>query len=191
MPISGSDRVIVVTGLVHSGTTIVAYLLGQHPEVKLLTSGAYKWMLETTAVGGSGSEIEDALRATNRRVMVKVVWPELDLRWLRANLAGCSVLYCRKPFDAMARSWRKPTSLAQMEHLTDEEMQDVYNRANCDAALLEQHTGRFIVVDHPSILTDAQGTVANICNLLGVASYTFDCSRVSCTESIKDSLTEG
>jgi len=190
--IGSSGRVLIVTGMVHSGTTIVASLLAQHPQVSALTSGRWAWLYETLALCGAHPEetqrLERTLEATEGRVLLKAVWPEITPAWIVEHLPEARVVYCQKPFAQMRASWRKRTSLAGMEDWSEAALRRVYAQGMAEADAFARRCVHFTRFENAALVKAPQAALAALMSALGLGEVALDVSLVSADKNIREIL---
>lgn len=111
--IVGNERLIIVVGMAHSGTTILTYLLRQHPDAVCCTDGTEAWVLENTWLPFERqAPIQDLLaRFPHKRVLLKRPWNVAKHRqWMENEMPSAKYLYCFRGFEDISKSWSKPKS---------------------------------------------------------------------------------
>jgi hypothetical protein len=110
--IKGNDRLIIVLGMAHSGTTILAYVLKMHPDIECHINGPEAWLLENEWLKNKDAEpIQEILNNSDKRILLKRPWMEVwNGQWMREEMPDAKFIYCHRDFDAVSVSWTKPTS---------------------------------------------------------------------------------
>lgn len=192
--IEGSERLIVVLGMVHSGTTILTHILQQHPSVTLgLEPGGNEpnWSLENRwTVLGESEPIQDLLKA-NDRVLLKSIWYSWwSPDFLVSECQSAKFLCINKPFGLIRESWTKATSLADDDlRIGGEDFQQKAYDAITNASVdFGKKVPAFKQVDYTDLLTNPEATILEVSNWLGLPQFDFDLSQVSSDIDIKKVL---
>ena len=111
--IKNNEKIIVISGMAHSGTTILAYILQQHPEIYCFTNGDQACILENDLLLNKQNETIEFVINSHfpKRILLKRPWTECKvLDWFSQELPNARFIYCYKAFEDITKSWCKPTS---------------------------------------------------------------------------------
>ncbi|MEO9077971.1 MAG: sulfotransferase [Rhodanobacter sp.] len=179
---------IFVVGLPRTGTTLVAELLGRHPDVRnrgeLPMLGYLAERLTTLDTAQQAPGIEEAaaiylahLQRDDARAPAYIDKNPLNFRYLDAIAAlfpGARVIYCRRQLRDTALSiWSQPFGNDEYGFAND--FHDIAALARgCDT--LMAHWQRSLplsitTVDYEQVTVDPQGTVARLTAALGLAPF--------------------
>lgn len=179
---------IFVVGLPRTGTTLVAELLGRHPEVcnrgELPMLGYLAERLAGLGEAQQAASIEDAaalylahLQRDDVRAPAYVDKNPLNFRYLDAIAAlfpGARVIYCRRDLRDTALSiWSQPFGNEEYGFAND--FQDIAALATgCDTLMAHWQRSlplSIITLDYEQVTADPQGTVAKLTAALGLAPF--------------------
>jgi hypothetical protein len=191
--IVGNERLIIVLGMAHSGTTILAYVLKQHPQVLCFTDGTEAWLLENTLLlcAQTGSIQQLLNQYPNQRILLKRPWSCIrHADWLEREMPNARYLYCVRPFEEIAQSWAKPTSFIDdhLRHSGIPHQRNFYRHCLERAMTLGTRVPYFRTVHHPDLVADPTRIMAETATWLKLSPWDFDVSEVSATKNIKDKL---
>jgi hypothetical protein len=191
--IANDERLIIVIGMAHSGTTILTFLLKQHPDVVCCRNGSENWIFENTWLPSEQSQpIQHFLwKNPNRRILLKRPWNAVyHGDWMAREMPNARYLNCTRPFEEISKSWAKPTSFVNPE-LRDADEQvhrQVYDACLLAADLFSKKVKHFRSMPHQDLLDRPQHVMAESTAWLGLQPFWFDVSKVSTTQNIKDWL---
>ena len=87
--IKNNEKIIVISGMAHSGTTILAYILQQHPEIYCFTNGDQACILENDLLLNKQNEAIEFVINSHfpKRILLKRPWTECKvLEWFSQEL---------------------------------------------------------------------------------------------------------
>lgn len=177
------ERLIVVTGMPHSGTTIFTYILKQHPDIQLLANTIpnllESWFIDDINV------LDQAIATTDKRyIMVKrpaLIWEYK--KYLLEHMPNARFLYCLKSCKEAVNSWNKVTSVggtAKDDNAYEKFMENVVD--------FEQKTQHFKYVCHASFVNNPIDVLNDIVDWLDLKRFNFDVSQVDESKNIKHVL---
>ena len=180
--IQGNERLVIISGMAHSGTTILAYLLAQHPDLFLVVDGWQAPLLESDLlIQQNAYAIQWLLNANPRkRILLKRPWYVRAGIFLLWELPQAKYLYCVRDFPAIATSWRKPTSLVteSLRNRSEQYQQAFYRMSMSRALDFGKKAPHFRQVAHADLLADPGSVISDIADWLGLAPFQFDTSAV-------------
>lgn len=192
--ILGNERLIVVLGMAHSGTTILTHLLSQHPAVSLGTGGNEAWLLENDWLPTEQSEPIQALLEQNphKRVLLKRPWNSaFHGDWMRRDMPEARFVYIYKTFDEMSCSWSKPTSLVPALREGGMEKQlEFYQMCWENSMQFGNWVERFFMLHHATLVNDPLKIMSNLNRWLELPPFRYNLSDVSQAWNIKDRMVE-
>lgn len=194
--IPDNERLIIVTGLAHSGTTILTHTLAQHPDVVLATNGTEVWLLENDWLPNEDSDAIAKLLADNpgKRVLLKRPWNVLNHSdWMLRDMPHAFFIDCWRNFEAISESWSKPTSLIADDLRNNHERQKEVYVAGWHAAsefkrrIENDVFCKYVFCAHEILCHNPESEIKRISTLLGLKPFEFDVSAIG-TTNIKHGL---
>lgn len=188
--LAGHERLIVVFGMAHSGTTILAYLLSQHPEVRLATDGDEAWILENTWLPLEQAEPIQAYlnEHPGRRALLKRPWACVhNAAFLKREMPNARFIYCYRDFDEIAESWSKPESLVNEQlrgggrAFQRERYDDYWGQAHSFGESVP-HFRDFL---NRTLLESPQECMEELSTWLGLSPFRFNTSQVGMGRDVK------
>lgn len=190
---NGEDRLVIVLGLYHSGTTILTYLLRQHPDMRLLQDEPIgdepNWSLENrwTSLGELDHIAKQLKEYPKDRLLLKQVyhhtWWSFDTI---TSLRKAKFVWIRKTFEEAVRSWKKPSSLAGQELLEgDEEFCRKYYDERMEDVRVFLRSRPFYTVDYSDFLSDPREVLSDLIEWIGLEPFEFNTAQVSSEIDIK------
>jgi hypothetical protein len=191
--LAGNERLIVVVGMAHSGTTILTHVLRQHPEIGLAVNGSEAWILENTWLPLEQADpIQELLtNHTYKRVLLKRPWNSVwHGDWMKQEMPNAKFIYCYRDFEEIAKSWSKPTSFVD-ERLRNGGVE--FQRSFYDMCVeASEAFGRTVPfyrkVYHPGFVENPKAMMAMIATWAGLTHFNFDVSQVGHNKDIKKVL---
>lgn len=193
--IEGNERLIVVVGMAHSGTTILTHVLRQHPDVTLAANGNEAWILENTWLP---LEQADPIRQLlidhpTRTIMLKRPWNCVwHSEWMAREMPNAKFIYCCRNFEEISKSWVKPTSLID-ERLRNggiEYQWDFYHFCFEKAEAFSKMVPFFKKVYHTDFVENPKVVIGMLAIWLGLTPFKFDVSQVGRGKDIKAILSQ-
>ncbi len=191
--ITGNERAIIVLGMAHSGTTILTYLLQQHPDVVCVADGSEAWLLENTWLPHAKTEtLQNSLnKHQNKRLILKRPWVERHQGdWLKTELPNAYYIYSQRPLQNIKESWQNPHTSKVKNELkfgTDEFVDNFYHTSLKMSQDFSQGIQNFFWHQHANLLIQPENTINTIINWLGLPPHQIDTSLVN-TKNIKTLL---
>lgn len=175
------ERLIVIGGCAHSGTTPLAYVLAQHPQCFLSVQGSEKWLLETDTLPAHNLDLIEALLAANptKYLILKRPWIEADEALPRLT----KHVFCMvKDKGAQFKSWSKPRSLIWPKMRNNAAvMADTY-------ATYVEAANKFNVIQYAEFLANPQQVLDGIIAKVGLSPFTFDTSFIGEGRDVKQRI---
>lgn len=186
-PISGNDRLIIILGMAHSGTTILAHVLSQHPDVVLAANGQTAVLLENEwLVNADPGPIQALLQKhSDKRVLLKRPWNEIrQAEWMAQVMPDARYIYCVREFHAIATSWKKPTSLVEkkLRDCNCRQMAGYFAWCRDKADRFAATVAHCCEHCHEAFLADPATIMEDTAAWLGLAPFSFDVSQVGTTD---------
>lgn len=182
--IKDNERLIIVVGMAHSGTTIISYLLRQHPDVVCAVDGKESWILEnTTLPRENSSAIQKILNDNPKKyVLMKRPWNCVyHVDWMSKELPNARFLYCQKTFSEINKSWSKGSSFVEekLKVASAEEKCIFFNMCLSKAHELSEKVPHFFKVHHFDFTRNPGPMIQEISNWIGLKPHTYDISEVN------------
>lgn len=179
-----SERLIVIDGMAHSGTTVLAHVLQQHPGIILCRDGPKRWLLESDMLKQARTgEIASLLaKFPAHRLLVKAPWTiHCHADWVLGEIPEASYLYCLKPPEEMLASWARPTAYIEswLRDAVPEEKRRFLDESLRRAEELGKKLPRFRAVNNADLLRDPAAVIATLVAWLDLPPHRFDLSPVS------------
>jgi hypothetical protein len=186
-----SERLIIIVGMAHSGTSILAHVLRQHPSIVCAANGDMAWLLENDWLPNEDTAaIAELLEANpGKRLLLKRPWIECDhSEWMARELPEARYLYCHRPFADMQASWKKKGSFVPPRlRWCKTHQRNTYNSALQKADDLAKRVGHFRYHDHNAFVADPNKVIQGTADWLGLPPFAFDLGDVG-GRNIKERL---
>lgn len=187
----GDERLIIILGMAHSGTTILAYVLKQHPDILCCANGNESNILENDYLVSEDTEsIQRLLDTYPQRILLKRPWSEVwHAGWLRSEMPNARYIYCYRGFREIAASWAKPGSMvsSDLRGSTLDHRQEYYNYCWDRAEEFASSVSNFYWHFHPTFVHEHPSKgIIKVANWLELSPWKFDTTMVSKCFSIKD-----
>lgn len=188
--IKDNDRLIIILGMAHSGTTILSYLLNQHPSIVTAKNGSEEWIFENSWLPNREKEPIEEILSNNpgKRVLLKRPWTEVyHSDWQLEEMPYSKYIYSWRDIEKTSESWSKPDSLVSQELREScfEHHRAVYSRCWEAARKFREHAKFFKSLYHPNLLNNPNEEMKKINNWLGLENFEYDVSKVSKEINIK------
>ncbi len=181
--IPGNERLIIVCGMAHSGTTILTHILRQHPNIKLITNGNESWLLENDWLPNEDSQaIANCLAENpNKRILLKRPWNVLHHGdWMAKEMPDAKFIYCDRPFSQIRKSWSKLTSLVDAKLRFDSNLQsEVYSKSVESLIGFSSRVNNIQIFPLTALMENPQEKVNRLTEWIGLSSFEFETSAVN------------
>jgi len=176
--------------MAHSGTTILTYVLKQHPDLILGVGGSETWIFENTWLPREQAEpIQELLaKYPDKRLLLKRPWNEVwHADWMKREMPNARFIYCYRDIDEITMSWSKTTSLveAKLRNGGIDYQHQFYKMCWEKAETFGRVVPFFLKVYHPRFVENPQLVMADITAWAGLQQLEFDVSEVSYKSNIK------
>ncbi len=191
--INGNEKLIIICGMAHSGTTIVAHIIRQHPEFKLFNNGSMRHILENDFLLNANAEKIKDLTKEEKRIILKRPWVESGrVDWLINNMPDAYYLYCLKDKEKIITSWSAKKSFVNpgFRNSSYEEKSKAYDECYRNAMKLKEKVKKFMIIKNDELLLSPRKMFDDINAFLDATEFSYDLSDVSSTKSIKTKLIE-
>lgn len=165
-----ASRAIVVFGLSHSATTVLAYVLSTHPRVRLIADGRHCEVLESDALMQRDWQAIRAvlLKYPEHRLVFKHPWAQENLSFFAEHMREAKYLYCWREMAEVAKSWRKhkgptpygPPSRSQAVYRLHRELKERFPE-------VVKPSG-FMVVNHDDLVLKPTETMGRVAAMLRI-----------------------
>lgn len=178
--------------MAHSGTTIVSYILRQHPSVVVATDGHESWILENTSLPHEDHLAVQRILDSNpqKYVLMKRPWNCVyHIDWMGREMPNAKYIYCQKTFSEINKSWSKRSSFIEdkLRNSSAEEKCKFYNMCLSKSTELSEKVSHFYKVHHSDFMKNSEYIIKDIANWIGLKPFKFDVSKVS-HHNIKNTL---
>jgi hypothetical protein len=189
--IKNNDRLIIVAGMAYSGTTILTYILKQHPDIfcgvnspnSRLLENSWLWDHHTTPIIRLLSDYP------NKQILLKRPWiTSRSPGFLIENMPDAKYVYCHRDFEEIAKSWSKPTSLVIAECRNAKDQQTIYKKTMEKDEYFGRTIKNFYSVYHPKLLKEPRMVIDHLAKWLALDTYEFDLSKVDPQINIKEHI---
>jgi hypothetical protein len=191
--LNGNERLIIVLGMAHSGTTILTYILQKHPDVVCCTNGSEAWILENTWLPSEQADpIQQLLdKFPTKRVMLKRPWNEVwHGEWMKREMPNAKFIYCYRNFADISASWCKSNSMIDdsLRNGGVDHQKQFYEMCWQRGSEFGSTVSNFWQHYHQHFVENPKKVIAETAAWLGLSPYRFDVSLVSKHLNIKDVL---
>jgi hypothetical protein len=177
--IFANERLIIVLGMAHSGTTILTYVLRQHPHLLCCVDGDEAWILENTWLPlEQSASIERTL--TNRptkRILLKRPWSCVNHgEWMAREMPNAKYIYCYRDFEDISASWSRPNSFVEvaLQNGGVEYQREHYRMCLERAESFARGVPFFKKVDHRHFVENPSIVITDIAAWAGLEPFRFD-----------------
>jgi hypothetical protein len=182
--IKGNERLIIVVGMAHSGTTIISYILKQHPNVVVAVDGNESWILENTALPKEDNSVIQRLIDSNPKkyILMKRPWNCVyHTDWMSREMHKAKYIYCQKTFSETNKSWSKRLSFIEekLRNSPTEEKCDFYNMCLAKGTELSEKVPYFYKVHHSDFSSSPEKIINELAIWIGLKPFKFDLSKVN------------
>lgn len=176
---------IVIMGMAHSGTTIVAHILRQCPDLVLYCSGQQAGLLECQEVAAhiptSGwdwrtlQSKNNALYAVDKHLLIKRPWSESRPTWWVDYFPDSLFIICFRPFSQIKESWTGPRSMCpSLKNKTEPQLWNYYKKSLKQALSFPLKN---YLLEHTRLLNDPDQVLKEVAEFLKI-DYVFNISQV-------------
>ena len=177
--------------MAHSGTTIVAHILRQHPELYIYKNGSEEFILENDILLNADSEKVKKMLNPDERIILKRPWVETNQKsWLMTYLPDAYYIYCIKDKKKTIRSWSSPNSFVSDEfrELSFQKKSEAFDNCYNDAMELKGKVKNFFIANNEDIIQSPSKVFSDINNFLNIGGFDYDLNDISNKKSIKKKL---
>lgn len=190
--IQGNERLIIILGMAHSGTTVIAYTLRQHPNIICCINGTEANLLENDWLLLRQTEpIQTILNNhPEKKVLLKRPWNEIrHPAWMFREMPDAHYIYCFREFNSICKSWSKSTSLVD-KHVRlgcPEYKREFYDECLLKGQNFCSKVNSFII-DNDDFIKDSNKVITDVSKFIGLEQYDFDTSKVVDNGDIKSQI---
>lgn len=181
--IPGNERLIVVCGMAHSGTTILTHILRQHPDVHLVVNGNESWLLENDWLPNEDTDKIARCLAEHpdKRILLKRPWNITQhSEWMAREMPDAAFVYCDRPFSQIRKSWSKLTSLVDAKLRFSPDLQtEVYSQSLESLVHFSAMVRRVLIFPLAGLIDDPNGKMEETRQWLKLSDFSFDTSLVN------------
>ena len=154
--IKNNEKIILICGMAHSGTTILAHLLRQNKCVFNYSSGVAGWVYETEIILNKNKKTLENLLILNsdKKVLLKSPWVEFKrTKWMIENIPNAYYICCLKNFEDIKKSWqRKDSQVDQiLMNESEEYLKKTYDLSLEKSNFLASNVKNFVFLYHNEI----------------------------------------
>lgn len=179
------DRFLIIMGMAHSGTTILAKTLAQCSEIVPYVSGEASVLFENEEL--VNRNVEDVQRLKDfansspaKWIMLKRPWSELAPDFFREHFPRARYLCCLKSPEDQYHSWRKTDSLVS-DYMRESLTQQIFYYAKhlLHASSFQWFSGcdNFRMMHYDFLLHHKETAFAELAKWLGL-DFKFDVSEI-------------
>ena len=175
------NQPVVIFGMAHSGTTIFARILSQHPDLVLYANGPQRKLLECDEPRYKQyKKLQKLSESLSKRLLVKRPWTEKNYNGWRRHFPKATYFLLLREREASIKSWLAPTSMAGNELKTREVCEAKYSEhlelANkWEKGLLPE--AKFMLIRYEQMMSDPLPVWQRVGELLG-RPHKFDLSEL-------------
>ena len=191
--INHNERLIIVVGMAHSSTTIMTYLLKQHPDVYCHSIGTESWLFESDFLSNVKSDSIQNLLDNNldKRVLLKKPWNTSHHgEWMQREMPDARYLYCLRPFEDITISWSKSDSFMpdELRYCGRDCQKMFYEICLSKDLAFGESVSNFRISHYSDFVSNPIHTMNSIGDWLGLSEFKWDVSDVGVKKNIKASL---
>lgn len=181
------ERLIFVSGMAHSGTTILTHLLRQHPSLFHQTDGYCKMFHESEIFLDKNNLIEIMNMHNDKNILIKKPWIFSEkFDFLTKEFKSSFFVCCMKSFDEITKSWSRITSQVKPQMKSHKSVQkEVYDSYVEKIKLFEKHVDNFHIINYSEFLFDTKKIMDNLTEFLKINKFDYDLSMVGSNKNIK------
>lgn len=187
--IKNSQNLVIICGMAHTGTTVIAHILRQHPGITLVNNGSMAYILENDYLLDADETAIEQLLAHGDRVLLKRPWVEYhQTDWLIQHFPDAYYIYCLKEKERTIKSWSAPNSYVSEEfrNRSYDEKSKAYDDCFDSAMRLKDGVNKFISIDNGDVIEKPKEIFSNINHFLGLNPFEYDLSDISSSKPIKN-----
>lgn len=191
-----NERLIIVVGMPHSGTTILTHTLRQHRGLICCTNGTEAWLLENTYLPLEDTHAIQRLLdgSSKRRVLLKRPLNEVfHGSWMRQEMPNAKFIYCYRDFEEIQKSWSGPGSVLENEvkNGSVDYQRETYNTWLKSAEEFGASVPYFYKLHHPAFVSNPRKIIEELIVWLSLPHQHLRVSQVSNAKNIKHFLCGG
>ena len=184
------DRLIVILGMAHSGTTVFTHTLLQCPSIICFACGTESWVFENKYLlpqFASVFEQKDNPVSKfvgdhpNKFVILKRPWQEARPEFFKKHMPNAHYFLLIRSFDALVKSWAKPNSSVMVNlRLASPKVKRVHYDKYLEAAntfAVKVESKKVLLINYEEMCRDPSKIFADVAIALGI-NFTFDTSDV-------------
>ena len=178
---------IFLSGMAHSGTTILAHLLRQHPSVYHQVDGKSAMFYESDLIFDSKSLNELVLNNFGKKVLVKKPWVFADNPNYFIDLfPDAYFVCCLKSFEESSKSWSKPYSQVafnfRYDNIVQKEKYDLFiEKIN----IIMNSVSNFKIVYYDEFIGNPLVVMKELTEFLEIDEFNYDLTDVGVDKNIK------
>lgn len=194
------NRLIIVLGMAHSGTTVLVHTLLQCPKIVCLQSGTESWVFENkyllpqfadTFKKEDNPVSEFVAKHPNKFVVLKRPRQENRPDFFKTYMPNAHYFILLRSFDALVKSWSKENSSVSigLRKASVQQKRLHYHKYLEAANTFASKTGSKVqLIHHEEMCNNPSDTFAKIAAALGI-KFTFDTSDVgNLDKNVKEML---
>ena len=188
--IDENERLIVVLGMAHSGTTSLTYILQQHPETVCCVNGNESRLFENDwLLSEQATPIQALLKKISKRIILKRPWVCVDhADFLVREMPNAKFVYCYRSFEEMSKSWSKSNSFIYPALRKDLTLQkETYIKCLDRAETFKNRIPFFKKIFHPDFVANPKVT-NDLVEWLDLTPFNFNFKEISYSKNIKTIL---
>ena len=179
------NRLIIVLGMAHSGTTVLVHTLLQCPKIVCLKSGTESWVFENkyllpqfaNTFEKEDNPVSEFVAAHPKKLIVlKRPWQETRPDFFKTYMPNAHYFILLRSFNALVKSWSKENSSVSigLRKASAQQKKIHYDKHLEAANTFASKTGSKVQLIHYEEMCDnPSGTFAKIAAVLGI-EFTFD-----------------
>ncbi len=187
--IKENQNLVIICGMAHSGTTVIAHVLRQHPELTLFKNGSMSYILENDYLLEADERSIEKLLEGGDRVILKRPWVEYhQTDWLIHNFPDAYYLYCIKEKERTIKSWSRPNSYVSDEFRSRsyEQLSEVFDHCYEIAMRIKDNVNHFYTLDNEEVIKNPESIFPSLNQFLNLGEFEYDLSDISSSKPIKN-----
>jgi hypothetical protein len=179
--------IIFLSGMAHSGTTILTHLLRQHPSVYHQIDGKSVMFYESDLIFDSKSLNELVLNNFGKKVLVKKPWVfGVNPNYFIDLFPDAYFICCLKSFEEASKSWSKPYSQVAFDfrynNVAQKEKYDLFMES---VYVMKNSLNKFKIVYYDEFIGNSLDIMKELTEFLEIDNFNYDLSDVGNDKNIK------
>jgi len=179
--------IIFLSGMAHSGTTILTHLLRQHPSICHQVDGKSVMFYESDLIFDSKSLRNLASKNLGKKILVKKPWVFADdPNYFIDLFPDAYFICCLKSFEEASKSWSKPYSQVAFDfrynNVAQKEKYDLFMES---VYVMKNSLNKFNIFHYDKFIDNPSYAMKELTEFLEIDNFNYDLSDVGNDKNIK------